>query len=59
MLLDFTIGPYASPYQCGNAIVNRISSPVADHYFLINGGKAKTAALKFVSKSYKTRRIPV
>jgi len=54
MLLDFTLGSYTSPYQCDNAIVYRISSPVADHYFLINDGKAITVALKFASKSYKT-----
>jgi len=54
MVLEFSLGAYTSPYQCDNAIVYRISSPLADHYFLINDGKAKTVAVKFVSKSYKT-----
>jgi len=41
------------PYSCPNAIVYRISSPTADHYFFINDDEAKNASLKFAQYQYK------
>ncbi len=42
------------PYQCPNAIVYRLASPKADHYFFINDDQAKTTSLKFTHSHYKS-----
>jgi len=41
------------PYSCQNAIVYRIASPTADHYFFINDDEAKVVALEFTNYKYK------
>lgn len=44
-LVRHTLGDLASPYRCANALVYRLASERADHYFLINDGAARTARL--------------
>jgi beta-galactosidase len=41
------------PYTCSNAIVYRIASPTADHYFFINDDETKNTYLKFAQYHYK------
>ncbi|NDP22049.1 MAG: hypothetical protein GZ091_13340 [Paludibacter sp.] len=41
------------PYSCQNAIVYRIASPKADHYFFINDVEAKVVSLGFANYKYK------
>jgi len=41
------------PYSCTNAIVYRLASPVADHYFFINDDEQKTTSIKFSNFKYK------
>ncbi len=48
ILQDLTL-----PYSCSNAIVYRIASPKADHYFFINDEEAKQTSLKFTWFDYK------
>jgi beta-galactosidase len=43
------------PYDCPNAIVYRLASPTADHYFFVNDDEAKSTSLKFLK--YKYNRI--
>lgn len=72
ILLKYGLGSNASPYKCDNAIVYRLSSPLADHYFIINDSDKKVnARLEFSTFRYKsatdavtgelinTRSIPV
>jgi len=52
MLLNYSLGSYSSPYQCQEAIVYRLSSPAADHYFLINDS-ANPVKANLLFKNYK------
>jgi beta-galactosidase len=45
ILVENTLGELESPYSCKNALVYRLSSPNADHYYFINDGAAKTVSL--------------
>ncbi|MGK7393577.1 MAG: beta-galactosidase trimerization domain-containing protein [Candidatus Cyclobacteriaceae bacterium M3_2C_046] len=47
MMLKFALGDYQSPIQSDDAIVYRLASPKADHYFLLNEGAEKEAELTF------------
>ncbi len=42
LLVEHTLGSHRSPYACEGALVYRLSSPEADHYFFLNDGPAKT-----------------
>ncbi len=55
MLLQHTLGSYQSPYACKDALVYRLSSPQADHYFLLNDGPAKQVKLNV--KNFRYQRI--
>ena len=57
--MKHVMGKFASPYTCADAIVYRIASPAADHYFFINDAPAKTAKLTFKDYEYKTVSDPV
>ena len=37
---------YESPYACQGALVYRLSSPTADHYYFINDGEAKNVVFR-------------
>jgi len=55
MLLKYSMGSYSSPYQCKEAIVYRLSSPEADHYFLINDSSNLVKAnISFKNYKYKS-----
>ena len=54
-LVEYTLGPYHSPYACAEAIVYRLAAPRADHYFLINDGPTCRATLD--TREYRYRRI--
>lgn len=53
-LLRYTLGSLKAPYQCQGAIVYRLASLQADHYFLINDGPATTALLQFPNYKYRS-----
>jgi beta-galactosidase len=53
-LLRYTLGNLTKPYTCTGAIAYRLSSPQADHYFLINDGPATQAALQFGTYPYRS-----
>jgi beta-galactosidase len=44
-LLHYVLGELASPYAAKDALVYRLASPTADHYFLLNEGAAKPVQL--------------
>jgi beta-galactosidase len=44
-LVKHTLGKLRSPYSCNGALVYRLPSPRADHYFLINDDAAKSVNL--------------
>lgn len=46
MLVRQTLGSYRAPFRCKGAIVYRLASPDADHYFLVNDGPASTVSLE-------------
>ena len=46
ILTQNTMGKTESPYFCEGALVYRLSSPKADHYFFINDGVETTVSLK-------------
>ena len=52
MLIEYTMGGYASPYACDNAIVYRLAAPRADHYFLINDGPRTNVKLDTKQYAY-------
>jgi len=54
ILTENAVGKLQSPYLCSGALVYRLASKNADHYFLINDGKAKTVSLKFNSYTYNS-----
>ena len=33
-LRDYAMGPYEAPYRCDDAVVYRLATPTADHYFI-------------------------
>jgi beta-galactosidase len=41
------------PYECKNAIVYRLASEMADHYFILNDGSAKNVSLKLNRYKYR------
>ncbi len=51
-LIRHTLADYQPFYRCEGAIVYRMASPEADHYFLLNDGEAKQVELDF---DYKYR----
>ena len=52
MLLKFAIGDLKPSYLCRDAIVYRLASPGADHYFLINDGESGITSLIFLNHHY-------
>jgi beta-galactosidase len=46
LIVEHTLGDLRSPYRCDGALVYRLSSPAADHYYFINDGPAKTVAFE-------------
>ena len=54
MLLDYTLGNYASPYACDNAIVYRLAAPAADHYVLVNDGPETQVQLDTKNFQYQS-----
>jgi beta-galactosidase len=49
------LGTLAAPYRCDSAIVYRLASPAADHYFFINDGEAQKARLD--TEAYRYRAV--
>lgn len=47
ILLNYTLGPLEPPIICDGAIVYRLASDQADHYFLLNQAEEKGVTLKF------------
>jgi beta-galactosidase len=45
LLRRHALGVLAAPYSCAEAIVYRLATPAADHYFFINDGPARPATL--------------
>jgi beta-galactosidase len=54
-----TLGGIDLPYSCNDAIVYRIASPNADHYFFINDNEAKEVSLNFNQYKYKSVVDPI
>jgi beta-galactosidase len=54
MLLNYSLGELNPPYQCDNAIVYRLASPTADHYFILNEGEEQEVELTFDYFRYKS-----
>lgn len=54
-VIHYIMEGFTAPYACKNAIVYRLASPKADHYFIINDGESKTISLTF--KKYKYRNF--
>ena len=55
MLRQYALGEIPLPYACDEAIVYRLASPEADHYFLLNDGPARTVRLD--TKQFKYTRL--
>ncbi|MCC5929964.1 MAG: beta-galactosidase trimerization domain-containing protein [Cyclobacteriaceae bacterium] len=53
-LLNYVLGGISSPYAAEGALVYRLASPAADHYFVINEGAAKPIQL---STNLRYKRI--
>lgn len=53
LLREHALGGLAAPFACDEAIVYRLASPAADHYFLINDGPARTATLRLDGPRYR------
>jgi beta-galactosidase len=53
-LLHYALGDIQAPYAASNAIVYRLASPKADHYFLLNDGPEKTVDLDIRNFRYKS-----
>lgn len=45
LLVKHALGSHRAPYACEGALVYRLASPAADHYFLINDGPATSVLL--------------
>ena len=54
MLLRYTLDELTSPFTCNGAIVYRLASSKADHYFLLNDGPARTVRLETKALRYRT-----
>lgn len=52
--IQYTMGDWTSPYCCSNAIVYRLASSSADHYFIMNDGDAKQVLLDTKMYKYKS-----
>ncbi len=50
MMVQHTLGGMEAPYSCDDALVYRLASPEADHYFIINDGPA--TIVKLDTKNY-------
>jgi beta-galactosidase len=46
LIVEHTLGRHRSPYSCEGALVYRLSSPAADHYYFINDGPARTVSFE-------------
>ena len=44
-LRDYAMGPYEAPYRCDDAVVYRLATPTADHYFFMNDSEEKMVSL--------------
>ncbi|MEI7766854.1 MAG: beta-galactosidase trimerization domain-containing protein [Phycisphaerae bacterium] len=55
LLVANTLGAYRSPFACPGALVYRLASPTADHYFLINDNATTTVTLD--TKAYHYTRM--
>jgi beta-galactosidase len=53
MLLKYTLGKLELPIMCDGAIVYRLASDKADHYFLINQSGEKKVKMSFEYFEYK------
>jgi beta-galactosidase len=53
------MGGLESPYSCDKAVVYRLASPAADHYFFINDGPPTRARLTFRDYKYASASDPV
>ena len=53
LLRRYTLGALTPPFQSEEAIVYRLASPEADHYFLLNEGEAKSVDLTFGDYQYR------
>ena len=53
LLRRYTLGTLTPPFQSEEAIVYRLASPEADHYFLLNEGEAKSVDLTFGDYQYR------
>jgi len=58
-LLQAALGGLESPYACDKAVVYRLASPAADHYFFINDGPPTQARLTFRDYKYASASDPV
>lgn len=58
-LREAAMGGLAPPYSCDKAVVYRLASPEADHYFFINDGPPTRARLSFRNYKYKSATDPV
>lgn len=47
------------PFRCGDAIVYRLASPAADHYFVMNDGPQKMVSLETPGYHYASAGDPV
>ena len=55
----YAMGTRLAPYACDGAIVYRLASPAADHYFLINDGPAHSVRLDTRQQRYQSVEDPV
>lgn len=54
-LVQHTLGSYSPPYACEGAIVYRLASEKADHYFFMNDGPARK--VRFDTGDYRYSRV--
>ena len=52
-VIHYIMEDLPAPFMCKNAIVYRLASPKADHYFIINDDEPKTTFLSFRNFRYK------
>lgn len=59
-LVRHALGGLTSPYACEGALVYRLASPAADHYFLINSrSEPVTVTLRTPGRAYRRAEDPV
>ncbi len=58
-LVQQVLGGLAAPYACDSAIVYRLATPSADHFFFINDGEAKSVRLDPRAYRYTSVSDPV